>query len=144
MDSASRFSSMERSPARLRFSLIIDAVLGGMDATRSARSFVTASTSAGSHRRLRSPSRSASSAEMVSPSNASSLALFSGSKRDRAQVPPKSTTSPRFTNSSANAAVRVATTKSHDSAKLHPAPAAIPVTFAIVGVVQVITARAIR
>ena len=58
--------------------------------------------------------------------------------RGRIQEPPKSTLRPRFEKISVKRARSDATTRSQPSARLQPAPAATPLTAAIVGIGQLV------
>ena len=79
------------------------------------------------------PISNASLAEMMSANNANSLALCNPTSRGSTHDPPKSIDSPLRAKISEKRASSEATTRSHPSARLQPAPAATPTTLAITG-----------
>ena len=93
---------------------------------------VASSRSCGTTRFTR-PMRSASAASITSARSTSSLARCMPTRRGSSHDPPKSTTRPRLAKISLNRARSEATIRSQPSARLQPAPAATPLTAAIVG-----------
>jgi len=79
---------------------------------------------------------SVSDAEMMSPKSASSLARWMPTRRGSSHVPPRSTVRPRLAKISEKRASFDATMRSQPSARLRPAPAATPLTLAMVGLGQ--------
>src|SRR5262245_426355 len=106
---------------------------GGPAASRRAQSSTKASSSPSGTTRFTMPMRSASFASSMSPSSASSFALWSPTSRGSSQEPPRSMASPRLTKISEKRALSPATIRSQPSARLRPAPTATPFTFAMVG-----------
>ena len=105
-------------------------MLLGPRANRSANSRAVVDSSAAGTTLATSPIRSASRASTGSPSRSSSIALLKPTRRGRIKLPPESGASPTRTKAWMNFASSDATRKSQASAKLHPAPAATPLTAA--------------
>src|SRR5581483_2672254 len=113
--------------------LLMLSVFGGPAANRRAQSSTKASSSDAGTTRLTRPISIASFAPMMSANSTSSFALCKPMRRGNTQDPPKSIESPRLAKISEKRASSLATIKSHPSARLSPAPAATPPTFAITG-----------
>ena len=123
--------------------LLSERATGGPAASRCAQSSTKASSSSCGTTRLTRPMRSASAASSISASKTSSFALCSPSRRGRTQEPPKSMLSPRRAKISEKRARSDATIRSQPRARLSPAPAATPLTFAMSGLEMACSAAAV-
>ncbi len=113
--------------------LFNERAVGGRFLRASAASTTTLSRSSSATTRFKRPICSAFSAVTMSPKKTSSFALCNSTILGKSQLPPKSTERPRLTKISENFAESAAYTRSQPKARFAPAPAAIPLTLAMVG-----------